>query len=831
MTHPDQQTILPVPGDPIHPTFAPKVCRIPIGNAFFLVEEGELHVVFLCDVPLYHFRRADAPACYLAAVDLVRHHGVKVIHVAAAFRMHRATLHKMIRRFECQGVRGLFPGKGRRMPTKIKDVVERRLLELSQQGAPAREIARRLGLSVSGVKSALSRLGSEKPDGVQVKLPFDAEVNAKEQQSAAVLVGTSIVDVAPEASVPCTAPSVSSMTVSPSSTAEEGGSPEESSPAAEAKESASAVRQEPSHTEQQEEIAAPATAVSAGCTSVDLDPLNRVGDRLMARLGLLNDATPLFASSPAVPHAGVLLAIPALVDSGIFDIARKVYGSLGPAFYGLRTTVLAFLVLALLRIKRPENIKEECPQSLGRVLGLDRSPEVRSLRRKLRDLAARAQSLTFLKELAQVRAKRQTESLAYLYVDGHVRPYHGGAAIPKGYSTQRRLAVPATTDYWVNDRDGEPVLVVTAEANDGLVTMLPNVLKEVRPLLGERRATAVFDRGGWSPRLFASLIQSGFDVLTYRKGKADHVCEGAFVEHVAVIDGRNVKYLLAEQPIRLLNGRLEMRQVTWLGEHGHQTTIITNRTDLPTIQVAYRMFERWRQENFFKYMKEEFALDALPEYGAELADPDRMVPNPRRKEVDKELQTARAHQANLEREYGQAAYENREDRRPTMRGFKIANGRDLGKPLRDARTKVEELEAKRKAIPERIPVRETTRGALPVQLKTESKRFTDTLKLVAYQAETALVRLVRPFYHRCDEEGRTLIAATMRSAAGLTVTDEELTVTLAPLSSPHRSRAIHELCRELNRLDVTYPGTTLKLRYSISDAKCSHDAEGVCQEF
>src|SRR3981081_4230478 len=90
------------------------------------------------------------------------------------------------------------------------------------------------------------------------------------------------------------------------------------------------------------------------------------------------------------------------------------------------------------------------------------------------------------------------------------------------------------------------------------------------------------------------------------------------------------------------------------------------------------MFERWRQENFFKYMREEFLLDALVDYQIEPEDPTRTIPNPKRRALDKEIRAARADLARLEREYGAAAAANAEPRRPTMRGFKIAHGR-LGK--------------------------------------------------------------------------------------------------------------------------------------------------------
>ena len=126
-------------------------------------------------------------------------------------------------------------------------------------------------------------------------------------------------------------------------------------------------------------------------------------DRLLAYLGLLDDAAPMFRSGTRIPYGGALLALPALIDSGIFTIARKVYGSIGPAFYGLRTTFITLLLMALLRIKRPEALKEHSPDDLGRVLGLDRAPEVKTLRRKLNRLAALGRAVDFARAKSTAR--------------------------------------------------------------------------------------------------------------------------------------------------------------------------------------------------------------------------------------------------------------------------------------------------------------------------------------------------------------------------------------------------------------------------------------------
>jgi len=242
---------------------------------------------------------------------------------------------------------------------------------------------------------------------------------------------------------------------------------------------------------------------------MDRDPSDRRFDRLMAYLGLLDDAAPLFRPGTAIPGAGVLLAMPALVASGVIDCAHEVYGSIGPAFFGLRTTIVALVLMALLRIKRPEGLKERPPDALGRILGLDRAPEVKTLRRKLKRLAGLGRSTRFGRTLAERRVAARGALMGFLYVDGHVRVFHGKATLPKAHVAQMRLSMPATTDYWVNDAIGEPLFVVTAEANAGLVKMLPAILKEARSLLGERRLTVVFDRGGWSPKLFAKLATEG----------------------------------------------------------------------------------------------------------------------------------------------------------------------------------------------------------------------------------------------------------------------------------------------------------------------------------
>jgi len=494
-------------------------------------------------------------------------------------------------------------------------------------------------------------------------------------------------------------------------------------------------------------------------------------------------------------------------------ISRKLYGEIGPAFYGLRTSLLTLLLMALLRIQRPEHLKEQDPAALGRLLGLDRAPEVKTLRRKLTRLAAYQRAEQLGAELARLRVDQRGHFMGFLYVDGHVRAYHGQRSISQAYVARRHLAMPATVDYWVNDCAGDPLLVITGEVNAALTKAFPRLLREVRSAVGVRRVTIVFDRGGWSPKLFHRMIQEGFDVLTYRKGKGRRIHERRFVHRRAKLDGRWVSYDLHDQPVRFLNGKLRLRQITRLCDNGHQTRVITNRTDLRDIELAWRMFDRWRQENFFKYMREEFLLDALVDYRIEPEDPTRTIPNPERRSLDKQIRGARTELAGIEREYGAAAADNTEQQRPSMRGFKIAHG-SLGKKLRAARARLARLVAQRRKIPQRVEIRDLSEHTV-VKLATERKHLTDLIKMVAYQAESDLLALLQPHYARAEQEGRTLLHEIFTTAGDIRVSDTELHITLAPLSSPHRTRAAQTLCDMLDQTATIFPGSRLRLRFSV----------------
>ena len=102
-----------------------------------------------------------------------------------------------------------------------------------------------------------------------------------------------------------------------------------------------------------------------------------------------------------------------------------------------------------------------------------------------------------------------------------------------------------------------------------------------------------------------------------------------------------------------------------------------------------------------------------------------------------------------------------------------------------------------------------------VRLATERKHLTDIIKMVAYQAESDLFALVRPHYAQADQEGRTLLHELFATTGDIRASDSELHITLAPLSSPHRTRAAQALCKMLDQTATIFPGSRLRMRFAM----------------
>ena len=134
-----------------------------------------------------------------------------------------------------------------------------------------------------------------------------------------------------------------------------------------------------------------------------------------------------------------------------------------------------------------------------------------------------------------------------------MRAYQGTRAIAKTHVPRLKFPAPATVETWVADAAGDPLLVVLAPPGASLASELRRLIPQLRAMVGDARRVLVgFDRGGWSPTLFADLDAAGFDTLTWRKGPIADIAEHSFAEHTHTDEhGRTHTWALADTEVEL----------------------------------------------------------------------------------------------------------------------------------------------------------------------------------------------------------------------------------------------------------------------------------------
>jgi hypothetical protein len=338
------------------------------------------------------------------------------------------------------------------------------------------------------------------------------------------------------------------------------------------------------------------------------------------------------------------------------------------------------------------------------------------------------------------------------------------------------------------------------------------------------RFTIVFDREGYSPALFARLKTQRIACNTYHKFPKEDWTEEEYQRYaVQLVSGESVEMVLAERGTQLSNG-LWVREVRKLNDSGHQTSILSTdyRSDLR--RIAVEMFARWSQENFLRYMRQHFGLDKLIDYMTEEIPDTSKVVNPVYRELDS---TIRKKTAQLSRQLAAfGAMGLSEPIEPSHVKRYQQKKAKLQEQIDCLRQDVEQLKVQRKATQRHLSVSELPEDERFKQLSTQSKHFIDTIKMVAYRAETAMANVIRETMSR-SMDARSLLRAVYCSEADFIVDEAQgtLRVCLHQLANHSNDGALEQLCAELNETCTVFPGTNLRLVYELGSFNFPRDQD------
>jgi len=331
------------------------------------------------------------------------------------------------------------------------------------------------------------------------------------------------------------------------------------------------------------------------------------------------------------------------------------------------------------------------------------------------------------------------------------------------------------------------------------------------------RFTLVFDREGYSPAFLLRMKTLRIACLTYHKFPgADWSAEEFVPSQVRLASGEVVPLQLAERGTCLSNG-LWVRELRKRSERGHQTAILCTDYLGEAAPLAAAMFARWSQENFFKYAREHYSLDRLADYRTEAISEPLQVVNPTYRHLDGQV---RSLSGKLSRCLANFAAMTLEEPIEThhVEPF-VRRKATLQEAIEALQQELATRKAERKATPQHIPIDELPEEARFRQLSTQSKHLVDTIKMIAYRAETAMANSLREHLKRPDE-ARRLLCALYTTEADLLPDPAAgtLTIRLHHGANAASDLAIEKLCEELNATETVFPRTNLRLVLKLGSA-------------
>jgi hypothetical protein len=532
-----------------------------------------------------------------------------------------------------------------------------------------------------------------------------------------------------------------------------------------------------------------------------------------------------FEPCQSVEYGGVLFLLPFLLTNGLLSY-QKFYSQRQSGYYDFDSIMLSVALMYLCRIKSVEQLKHHSPGEMGKLLGLDRVAEARCMRSIIKELSDQEKSAQWNAFLAEEWINN--EDTGIYYIDGHVQVYHGHlATLGKKHVSRQRLCLPGMMEFWVNNANGMPYFFVTGQVNEklqqaleqGIIPQL-NILTQSKITRDELlvdaslpRYTLVFDREGYSPRFFGDIWQEHrVAVITYRKNVKNLWDEAEFAHYEIETEMGTTSMQLQEKEIEI--DGVSLREIRKLSSGGHQTSVITTNRKLSIILVALYMFARWTQENFFKYMRQEYDLDRIMQYGIDELDSSIMVVNREYSNLSHILKKTREKIArrkallfSLEQENAKTELDH--------------TGQNLNKQLKlldDLETLAKEeneILEKRKQQPYKIAIGNMPENERYNKLKTESKHLQNIIKMICYRAETAFANMLAIYYKKKNNEIRALVKSIIFTKADLMPDNKNnlLTITLYALATKRDNNAIENICQILNDTETMYPGTDLKLVY------------------
>ncbi len=527
----------------------------------------------------------------------------------------------------------------------------------------------------------------------------------------------------------------------------------------------------------------------------------KTGSQTTEPLAQFSDAPLAIGTTSHVQHAGSWLMLSGLMQLGLYQAVFAMAADLKTT--SLRVVLDTLVVALSLGEHCVEGVRRVATPTAGVLLQAKAAPSaswVRTVLGRIAKVSARIHDAMAKRYLARGCASE----LSVFYIDNHMRKYTGKHTIRKGWRMQDKRAHPGTSDYYVHDIDGRPVLRVTEPSHGHLTDFLRPIANTLRRALGKQtQVLLAFDRGGAFPKAMAELRDEGIHFVTYERRPYPLLSPSVFEPEGIVRIGKKVFTIYENARTNLGKGRGRVRRIAVLTPQGTQINLVAS-SNLPAETLLKIMIGRWCQENGFKHGNERWGINQLDGHTVVHYDPDTVIPNPARRRLDNAIRIVRVREGDARRKLAQL------DQDSPKRG-------KLEQQVADAVEEQRELITFRPQMPTNIELKNSESAGKLVHHPLEYKRLIDSVRIACANVESDLASMLAPSLPQ-PREAKKVLANLFAAPGTIEVSKRSIRVTLKPAATNGERDALAHFVERLDDANLALPADPdgRKLRFRIA---------------
>ena len=571
-----------------------------------------------------------------------------------------------------------------------------------------------------------------------------------------------------------------------------------------------------SHALAQRELALPVQQPTAPAAPAESAPAESVPSPARVEEPVAHDLLAGAAlASTGVEHdcryAGTLLICAAAQCLGLDNALTAAAIKRPPkAAYSARVAMLSMLSAWSAGLPSLEAMHERDARAMGVVLGLERSPSVRTLHRAVGQMLVGYDPVAWSAAWMTALWTTMPPALPVFGVDGHFKPYAGDEPIDKGYDTKKRMVVRGLGSVRVMDLRGCTWVVRAVPAGDGILKHLTAMATTMRAVMGDQVPLVLgFDRGGFSFEMLHALDAAGVYYLSWVPASVSLPDLSAIAPAHDGVGEQLWTHASLRHASRLLVQRDGAATVP-------ATTNLPTLVDTPTAMQLLRSVRGW-EENGIKAARSFAHIDHLEDRGKATRRPDdRLVNNPAYVARKKFLGELAAVGAELARE------------RP-VRGARTQGEIELDEVVNTLHRRVVSQDLK--GLPKKVERVTVEPGAERSELKTRNRVLLTPLKNAQDNARRWLLwklgTHLSPSDQEWDQDARTrTLCALIHTKGRVRLEKDVVEVTLEmPLpAQPHRR--LSEGLKSLDALGLHFTDGTRAVRFRLAPRPTRADLPG-----